>query len=710
MKKKVLLLIVGFIITLKILSAASTSSTNYKAQIVVASGGGKTNSSLYNLFSVIGQPIVGKTNSSLYNAWLGFFYGRFYLLNTAPTTPTLSSPKNNTRQIGNLANLTYSSTDSDGDTITYYVYGDTSTDPSTNIYTGTNQYYEWATTDGQTYYWKVRATDGKDWSGYSEIWKFTENTKPTHDSPVISPSSPATTDNLTCTPQNGNDAEGDPITYVHNWKKNGVSITVLNMPFDFNASIKNRPIKDYSGHENNGTNSGAKWVSNGKVGGAYEFNGSQDYINITHDTSLSFSSSDNFAVAVWFKTDEPSDTSQFVISKGAGVTSYNYKIELAASGIQFIISNSTGQQAVSTSVTPAQNQWYHAVLVYNGSHMLAYVNGTYKGNKQISEVVTNTDPVSIGRYQGGGDYYFNGTIDEIKVFNSSLSAEQIYQIYQEELNQLTTSKIVSNETTKGDTWLCEVTPVDGYEAGLTKSDSVTIGNSPPPKVTLVSPENDTTTYNRSQLFNWSAVTDPDGDPVTYNIAIATDSSFNNVAYNDSGLSATNYTPSSLLDVDTIYWWKVRAYDGSLYGEYSDVWNVSVLSLISIALTVSNVDFRELQPEQWNDTTDNSPPPLRVVNNGNVFVNISIKANDTLFENANLGEKYFQTKADEYESGCYDPTQTQTDWMNLTDTLQKLIVDLDFNNSKDEAEIEIRVEVPYKEPTKKPRANLTIQAE
>ncbi len=708
MKKSLFFSIIIILLSYQLAKAASTSTSNYKAQIIVASGSNLVNTTNYAVQTVIGEPILGITNTSNYNAWLGFFYGGYYFSNDPPATPTLTLPSSGSRQIGNSVTLNYTATDPNYDPLTYYVYGDTNTNPTTNIYTGSNKYYVWSTTDGQTYYWKVKAYDGNEWSGFSEIWNFTENTKPTHDSPVITPSNPQTLDNLTCTPQNGYDAEGDSITYIHNWEINSNSITVLNMPFDINASIKNRKVFDYSGYENNGTNHGAKWVSNGKVGGAYDFDGKGNYIEIP-DSSL-FNISKEITLMAWIYQKSLSGTYNKIISKRDHSNNFWF-IATKAKGLYACVGNGNYQCTDAYPIT--NNEWHFVAFTFKNSEKIqrVYYDGVeVLAKSTTAQLVNFTAKVSIGADIQGTVGFFNGTIDEIKVFNRSLSAEQIYQLYLEGLNQLTTSKIVSNETTKGDTWLCEVTAIDGYEAGLTKSDSVTIGNTPPSNVMLIAPPNDTVTYNRTPFFNWTSAIDVDNDPITYHIMIATDPNFNNLAYNITGITNTNYIPSPVLNVDTTYWWRVRAYDGADYGEYSDTWNFTCESYRSINLSNTYIYLGSLKPGEVNDTTDNNPSPFIVENIGNIPTDIEIKANESLFVKAGLGERYFQAKADEYEANCYNPATTKTTWINLTDTFHGLISELEWNRSKNEAEIEIRVEVPQYEPgTTESEAKVTVYA-
>lgn len=68
--------------------------------------------------------------------------------------------------------------------------------------------------------------------------------------------------------------------------------------------------------------------------------------------------------------------------------------------------------------------------------------------------------VSAFTMGGVGNTYFNGTMDDVHVYNRTLTASQIQALYDGRVNE-----IVSDETNIGDVWSCEVTPNDGAQDG-----------------------------------------------------------------------------------------------------------------------------------------------------------------------------------------------------------------------------------------------------
>lgn len=112
--------------------------------------------------------------------------GTYYieqLSNTAPTTPTITAPLNDTIQSDNPLALVANSTDSEGDYLTYHYYGDT-TDGDTYLGFSSNGTYHWIPTYNEYNYWKVRAADLDSSSANTSVYQFYYIPTPTLQIPV----------------------------------------------------------------------------------------------------------------------------------------------------------------------------------------------------------------------------------------------------------------------------------------------------------------------------------------------------------------------------------------------------------------------------------------------------------------------------------------------------------------------------------------------
>lgn len=198
---------------------------------------------------------------------------------------------------------------------------------------------------------------------------------------------------------------------------------VAHYPFSGNAN-------DQSGNANNGTvYSGATLTTDrfGDTNSAYLFNGSSGYIQVANSTSLQ-SPSSAVTLSAWvYITD--STVLNWILDKRIQVPSAPYN----SYGLFTAIGNNIHYGGVATNngskSTGKQkiilNTWMHLALVYNGSTIIHYVNGvpmdsaTHTGNIQYS-----TQALYIGKSPNNAAYT-KGKIDDIRIYNTSLSPDEI---------------------------------------------------------------------------------------------------------------------------------------------------------------------------------------------------------------------------------------------------------------------------------------------
>jgi len=303
---------------------------------------------------------------------------------------------------------------------------------------------------------------------------------PTQDNPLLtSASGTDTTDEvLTCTAQNVQDANGDNVYLTHNWYKNSASRTNLLMSFNTESAST---VEDYSGYNNDGAITGATWTSDGKIGGAYSFDGS-DTIRVADSVSLDGDGTWNqITVEFWINSALASPNGKRVIAKRgstAGTYSYQVGFQTANGRLYFDVWNSALYEVEYTTIL-SQNTWYHITCVYNsGTGSKIYVNGIDVGATKVSGTETGIiaksrgQPLYLGSRYGTQDY-FTGKLDEVKIYPIALTAQQVNQNYLDSNGGLSTeTNIVPSETTLGDNWQCAITPSDAKEDGTTKQSNI----------------------------------------------------------------------------------------------------------------------------------------------------------------------------------------------------------------------------------------------
>jgi hypothetical protein len=241
-----------------------------------------------------------------------------------------------------------------------------------------------------------------------------------------------------------------------------------------------------------------------------------------------------------------------------------------------------------------------------------------------------------------------------------------------------------------------------------ESGSFNTGNNAPNVVDLYLPENgNVTLVDKTITFEWSNTTDSDGDPITYFIQVdEVSSDFQSPVINITGIAETatptKYTSLIEFDVDINYTWRVSAFDGIAYGGWSENRTFLIPSQVILSLPTSSTDFGTLNIGDISNTTENSPVPLVIRNDGNtlVDVNISLGEGSTgLWTSKQSPTSYFQYKIDTKagEESSFNSGSSQLDWQNVPISNETAISQLNYSDTSDEAEIDFLVQVPLDEP-------------
>ncbi len=606
-------------------------------------------------------------------------------------------------------------------------------------------------------------------------------------------------ENLTVYNTSSSDPDGDPYRSIITWYGQNIPYQILNLPFE--TYINNTRTRDYVNLSNNGSVEGAnggepRWKEtegfNGK--GAYECDGTDDYIlsNLPGTTGI------NVTISFWTKP----------TTDGTGVGAFAWQDSLT-SGAPYILfqrNDATNFRLYVdngyriSNLTTALGVWHHYAINYNGSAWLAYVNGTLAGFYTGGQ---GSQANALGLYLcNGWSGYYPGFVDDLKVYNRSLSSEQILNLYrgrddildanETKLDDKWTACITASDTELESTDTCSntitiasasnsaptVTNLSMFPNVIFENDTITtstlytdaesdsgtvrfmwyrngtsifnqtntsiatgtnvtatlstgnfshfdninvtviaddgsgnssqqnssttqISNSVPTMPILGTPISTNTTVSRTPWFRWNNITDTDNDNITYNLLIDDNSAFNNPEVNVSGIQEmlpnTSYNVSTELNVDTTYFWRLRAYDNFNYSNYSATFNFTINSYLAISIIQAEVNFSIMEPGQRKNTTLGNPPPFRVESAGNIIGNITIISDSFQFLMVNRSSSHFQFAVRENETNAFNTTASATTWTNFTlGSVLAHVVDFDWHDWKDDFLLDILVEVPYNE--------------
>ena len=204
--------------------------------------------------------------------------------------------------------------------------------------------------------------------------------------------------------------------------------------FDSKDLINN--VTDRSGLGNNGAlqfgTLGNKATSSmtvaGKLGQGLKFDGVDDYVEVADNAAIRFGKSDNFTVSAWAKIITPVANSGIVWKR---IGNPGYGLFYNGSFVFFISNKPTGVNWVTYGLnTPQLNVWYHLTGTYTSNRVMKfYINGVYQGTETISDIdFVNSDNLRMGR-RVLAEEYFNGLIDDVRIYNRALSAQEVKQLY-----------------------------------------------------------------------------------------------------------------------------------------------------------------------------------------------------------------------------------------------------------------------------------------
>jgi len=213
-------------------------------------------------------------------------------------------------------------------------------------------------------------------------------------------------------------------------------------------------VYDSSGNHNDGTINGATWTG-GQFGKALSFDGIDYNVTVPGSPSLN-NISDAVTIAAWVKLEQiPTEAYELIAAGGYSYVAYAYVADPA--GVRFNFARVTGpgvgddlqqefwKQYGATLPYLPYNQWYYVVWMYDSSGYTAiYVNGN---------PYANTTLMNGKMYSYGGSLTINarslhkGIIDEVRIYNRTLSQQEIRAVAGSGAIQTQTVSLTSGAST-----------------------------------------------------------------------------------------------------------------------------------------------------------------------------------------------------------------------------------------------------------------------
>ncbi|KAE8753427.1 hypothetical protein FSO04_45270 [Paraburkholderia madseniana] len=188
---------------------------------------------------------------------------------------------------------------------------------------------------------------------------------------------------------------------------------------------------DSSGNGNAGTLVGGVTWATGKVGKAVSLDGSRGYVSLP--TGI-VSGLGDFTIAAWVYWNAATKWER-IFDFGTGIDQYMRLTPCSGSGtacFAITLTSYGGEQVINAPSALPTGQWTHVAVTLSGNVGTLYVNGSAVGTNTAMTFTPfqlgNTGQNWIGRSQYS-DPYFNGLIDEFRIYQNALSADQIKALF-----------------------------------------------------------------------------------------------------------------------------------------------------------------------------------------------------------------------------------------------------------------------------------------
>ncbi|HDD46084.1 MAG TPA: LamG domain-containing protein, partial [Candidatus Aenigmarchaeota archaeon] len=226
-------------------------------------------------------------------------------------------------------------------------------------------------------------------------------------------------------------------TYQHtafiDWNKS----LVLWLRFNNEQGENSTFFRDWSTYGNNGTCSGSSCPTQayGKFGKALEFDGVDDYVEVKDSNNLDISPS--VTIEAWIYM----NTLASVMGRDLGIVFKNYayglEIEADTDCIDFVIwDNDILSELQPSGCALTANEWHYLVATFDGDIMKVYQDGTLVSSLDTTADSIDKTSTNLSIAYSHSGRYFNGTIDEVKIWNRALSWEEINASYHAGLYRL----------------------------------------------------------------------------------------------------------------------------------------------------------------------------------------------------------------------------------------------------------------------------------
>jgi len=188
-----------------------------------------------------------------------------------------------------------------------------------------------------------------------------------------------------------------------------------------NGAYSTGSLADNSGNGNHGTIYGATPVA-GISGKALAFDGVNDYVENGYQDSTAYT------LSAWIKRVGSGSAAQDIMYLNRSASGGRLILRILSNAITAICVDAALASKTITGPTVGES-WTHLTVTHSGATMALYVNGDLVQSLATTLTSVYYNILRLGSQGAASGFFFSGTIDEPRIYNRALSAEEVYSLY-----------------------------------------------------------------------------------------------------------------------------------------------------------------------------------------------------------------------------------------------------------------------------------------
>jgi hypothetical protein len=202
-----------------------------------------------------------------------------------------------------------------------------------------------------------------------------------------------------------------------------------------NEASGGNTVMDYSGYGNHGVANESIVSTSGNVQSAIDFSSSTQRIEIPNESH--FDLTDQLSISCWFKVDTGgwgSSWASLVSKRRADSPASDKGWALrrnASTSFLYGYFQGLNDSNVIGDTNVHDGAYHHVAMTYDGTTISLYIDGILDQADAATGVLLNNDlPVVIGAKDNSGSSRFNGIMDDVRIYNRSLTLTEVQSFFQ----------------------------------------------------------------------------------------------------------------------------------------------------------------------------------------------------------------------------------------------------------------------------------------